>query len=899
MFLSLFLSVALAATLFSGILQGADAIGVAILDNTLESAYVDIISSASDKNVTKTHYWDIDQVFGGVEDVQSVDHFIHFAADLESEALNGTVDVLILALPPDSSLYDGISGVQVLEDGVVYVDARSSNATEILQSSPLTVSFETYLPYNPPGFEFRRFNFTVAGSVALSDKTFQIGTGRYNIYLRDLIQGREDLGRRPSYNMVLVTENTFAEMLAKVFAEQRRPVADQTTEALIVLDRESILNPWDFEGSKRRIQLIYEDLNTEGASYYYVPRSYLGELVDTVASLGNQMKTSTLLVALPVFFCAWYLGTTVSEVVFSLRKREIGLLLTRGMSHRQVLYTLVFEGLIVSLASSIVGVLAAAGLLVLVIPGISILELLRTASVVTVGATLLFSLALSLFALIRPAQRATEVSIVNALREHQSEEETLGEWQAPLLALLLGAYKVAMYVAGLTVEQFRPTTSNLIISLLYNTWWGTDYMLGYVYHILLFWGFVKIFLQYVPGFQTMLGGIASLVAGDAAKLSALSSGRNLKRTAASTFMIALIMSYSVGVIGNVASTTDFMAQAVRYSVGADASVWLFEGEGIDELMEAISGMEGVAAVAKETHFSPDSSLGDVPIRAVEPLVWAEAATFEEGWVEDLGVFSVMAEGASYGIMERGAAEKLGITINNTFLVKLQSKLYPIKVVGLFGKEPGEYWAVQNPTVYVNEGFLSNVKEKFIDQRRIIVHLEEGVDLGAFKGAVEGLSADVERVDVTVLLVESSLNNIYLAGPRRVEELGAYFAGLIASLGVVLIVSTVVRSRSKELTIMAIRGFSPGQLSISLVFEMVGMELLAVLLGVSVGYVSLRGQTQLFNQLMATSIQRRLLFPASAQLSLLMIIGLLLVATVLPILVAVRRISGSPELKLEE
>ncbi len=66
-----------------------------------------------------------------------------------------------------------------------------------------------------------------------------------------------------------------------------------------------------------------------------------------------------------------------------------------------------------------------------------------------------------------------------------------------------------------------------------------------------------------------------------------------------------------------------------------------------------------------------------------------------------------------------------------------------------------------------------------------------------------------------------------------------------------------------------------------------------------GYVSLRGQTQLFNQLLSTSIQRRLVFPLSAQVNLLIIVGLLLLATLLPILVAVRRISGSPDLKLEE
>jgi ABC-type antimicrobial peptide transport system permease subunit len=899
LFLSLFLSVALAATLFSGILQGADAIGVAILDNTLQSAYVDIISSAADKNVTKTHYWEIDDVFSSVEGVKSSDHFIRFSAELESKSINGTVRTVILALPEDSSLYEGVSGVQVFEDGVVYVDAGSSNVTDIMASQTLSIVFETYLPYNPPGFEMRSYNYSIAGAVNLNDKAFQIGTGRYNIYLRDLIQGREGLSRRPSYNMVLVSENTFIGLLRKVFAEQRRPTGDQTTEALIVLDRENLINPWDVRGSINKIQVIFEGINTEGASYFYVPRSYIGELLDTISSMSSQMKTSTMLVALPVFFCAWYLGMTVSEVVYSLRKREIGLLLTRGLTSRQVIYILVFEGLLVSVVSAVVGVVAGAFILMLVIPGMSIIELLRSINVLTVGATLLFSTALTIFALYRPTKKATEISIVDALREHQTEEETLGDWQVPLLAFMLGAYKMAMLAAGLTVEQFRPTTSNLIVTLLYSTWWGTDYLLGYVASILLFWGFIKLFVQYVPGFQLSLGKLASLLTGDAARFTAISSGRNLKRVAASTFMIALITGYSVGVIGNVASTSDFMERTVRYTVGADASVWLFEGKDADGLAERIGQMDGVLAVTKETLFSPESSLGEVPIRAIRPLEWKDTAYMDEGWVESGQVFYAMNGGDNFGIMERGAAEKLGITLNNTFLVKIQSRLYPIKVVGFFGREPGEYWSVQNPTVYVNEGFLKNVKEKFIDERRILVKLGDDVDLQAFKESAESLSTDVERVDVTALQVERSLNNIYLAGPRRVEELGSYFAGLVASLGVALIVSTVIRSRGKELTIMAIRGYSAGQLGMSLVFEHVGMELLAIILGVSVGIVSLRGQTELFNQVLSVGIERRMVFPFSAQVNLLVIIGLILLATLAPIILAVRRISESPDLRLEE
>ncbi len=898
LFLSLFLSVALAATLFGGILQGADAVGVAILDHTLESALIDIISSAPEKNVTETHYFEIDEIFGEVEGVERVDHFIRWRVELQSHEINGTIEAILLALPDDSSLYEGMSVEGPLEDGFVYIDASSANATLIRSSDPLTLRFETYMPYNPPGFEFKHRNYTVAGSVALDERTYTISVGRYNIYLRDLIQSSESLSRRPIYNMILMTEATLEELLDPIFAEMRRPVDDQTTQALIMVDRETLINQWDIEASMNRLQGIYDDINTEGAEYMYTPRSYLQEILTTVSQLSNQMKTSTVLVALPVFFCAWYLGMTVSDVVFNLRRREIGLLFTRGMTHRQVLYILVFEGLIVSVLAAVAGVLAGAAVLVVVIPEMGFFELLNSVSPLTMGATLLFSTALALTAVYRPAQEATRINIVDALREHVTEEEGVGEWQTALVAFLLGAYKMGMLFLGYTVDMFEPTSGNLVVTLLYYTWWGTDYLLSYIAPILLFWGFVKLFLRFVPGFHTALGELASLVAGDAARFSAISSGRNLKRVAASTFMVALIMSFSVSVVGNVASTSDFMVQAVRHSVGADASVWLFEGEDVEGLMERVSEMPGVTAVAEEIHFTPVSVFGDTPIRAIDPLEWRDAAYTDPGWA-DPGVFEDMAEDEFAGIMEKGAAEVAQVDVGDIFLVKLQSKLYPITIVGLFGKELGEAWVLQNPTIYVNEGFLVNVKKKFIEQRRLVVDLAEGVDLEAFKAQAAAIDRDVERVDVTELEMDRALNNIYLAGPRRIEELGAYMAGLVASLGVALIVSTLVRSRAKELTIMSIRGYSQSQMALSLLFENLGMDLLAITLGCAVGYVSLKGQVQLFNQMVAVAVERRIMFPWSALASLSVIVGLLLVATVAPVLAAVRRITVSPDLRLEE
>jgi ABC-type antimicrobial peptide transport system permease subunit len=240
-----------------------------------------------------------------------------------------------------------------------------------------------------------------------------------------------------------------------------------------------------------------------------------------------------------------------------------------------------------------------------------------------------------------------------------------------------------------------------------------------------------------------------------------------------------------------------------------------------------------------------------------------------------------------------------MNVNTTLLLKMQSKVYGIKIIGLFGKDPSETWVMQNPTLYVKDEFLKNVKEKFIDQRRILVDLEPGVDPVWFKETVENLDPDVERVDMTEIYKENAVCNVYLAGRRRVDELGSYVSAIVASVGIVLVVSTIIRSRIKEFTIMSIRGYSPRQLAISLLVDNLGMDLLAILLGLFVGYVSLVGTTEIFNATLMVGITRKVVFPFSAQLRLSIIIGLLLASTIIPILVAVNRISKNPDLKLEE
>jgi ABC-type antimicrobial peptide transport system permease subunit len=110
---------------------------------------------------------------------------------------------------------------------------------------------------------------------------------------------------------------------------------------------------------------------------------------------------------------------------------------------------------------------------------------------------------------------------------------------------------------------------------------------------------------------------------------------------------------------------------------------------------------------------------------------------------------------------------------------------------------------------------------------------------------------------------------------------------------------MIRSRKKELTIMVIRGYSPRQLAITMLTEHLGMDIFAIVLGSAVGVITLYGIVNLLNNALGFIFSYRVVFPLTVLVKLGAIIGLIILSTIVPIVVAVNRISAEPDLRLEE
>ncbi len=924
--IALFLSVVLAATLFSGILQGADAVSGSALDNMLKNTKFDIISTNTmEKNTTKVNIFNIDSYFKTLKGVDGVDHFIRESIELNSTTINGTIPITLISLPPSGEIAKGVSAPNGLEDGKVYIDLGSMNATKFTTGQTIDLGLLTYTPtQNLAGFKKIYFPLVVGSPITMDDQTWSMfisntdGISYYNKWVSLALGGYDTFGGRPQYNIAIVTENTYKEIINQLngMTTLREPTLIHSVVA-IRLDRSTMINEWDVSGSLVRVHSIGEQINGMGGVYQYIPINYLELALNDVAATASKTKLNTIIVTIPVFFTAWYLGMTVSDVALSLRRKEIGLLLTRGMSHRQVFTTLLSESLIIGVASGLLGVVVGAVIMPLIVTRASFTMLFRYVSPITLAATIIFSLALSILSAFNPARKATRMEIVEALREYREEEEGLGDWAVPAIALLLGLYKLAMLVLNISVDTYQPASGEFITFLLYSVWYGMDSILGYIWTILLFWGFTKLFLMYAPQFQNVLANLASKITGDAAMFTSLSSKRSLKRAGAYTFMTALIISYSFVVLGNVAITADYTGRYQAGQQGADAvaliyiptSGGLWDKNLVANLTQQVRAIKGVESAAREVLFDAETSAGTIQVRAIEADQWNKTAYTDDLFIDPASYAKLAAPGSvfrdKYGVLtgsntllDKGGANFFGLKADGTGYLNLsvQRHVYSLKIVGLFGRDLGSNWVPQSPMVYVPLGFTDNWEPFWINGIRILIKLDPNANTQAIVSQIQALGPIVQRVDITSQVIQQTQSSPLLGGSQQVNQLGVIFASGVSSLGMALIVYTLLRSRSKELNLMSIRGYSTRQLAISLIVENVGLATLATVLGIASGVVSLMGEVQLLNKYILTYTAWRFIFPTMSQLQLTLLYLIIVAATVAPIIIVVRRITNQPDVK---
>ena len=276
----------------------------------------------------------------GVEGVKTVDYYTNFYSPVGIPSDNYTSINYhsFVSFPNNSSIYNEWTNKPLeIPTNYTYLLAGSDLAKRVSVGDNITtmVTFNTPKYYNQTTYYI---NLTVAGYAVLTHKGYAIVTGSDNYY--------EGQGRYRSDILLMSWETTLQPLWSKA--------ADSSTldlRFLINVDREAIISPWNVQASVTKINLIGNNIQNKMLSYQSY--AYVNNALSNSLS-GYQSNISSFLavffiVSLPIFFVAWYLGSTVSDVSFNIRRREIGLLSTKGLSSGQIQRMFLTEALVIGL----------------------------------------------------------------------------------------------------------------------------------------------------------------------------------------------------------------------------------------------------------------------------------------------------------------------------------------------------------------------------------------------------------------------------------------------------------------------------------------------------------------------------------------------------------------------
>ena len=914
LFTALLLGIVLASTFFSGINIGADTTAKAALNQQLDRVLVDISVSSwtgpvlSSANLTMTFEKAI-QV-SNVEGGEIISRFNTFGERESNYTFSS-----IVGIQEDSRVHDGLnvtSGASSLGENETYVWTHSEDADEIQVNDTLTFNF-TLQSYPQPDVTFS-LQLKVAGFVELDETAYSLAMGAYSsgdgpiiIPVEPMIQ---DYDKEYYGNLLLVSwEKTFSWLLDSVYqlGPQYSPIR---TEILLFLNRDEIINQWDIGASQESIQRIVNQIENQVAEFGLRASSNLDQALSRFLVLSLGMRLSFIVVALPVFFVAWYVGTTVSDVSFNLRRREIGLLLARGHSPRQLLRLFLSESLLIGISGGLIGI----GLSFLLSPYFVAAigpEFGGTSPILTLDIiilTVIFSAAITLLSTFTPSRRAARLPAVDALKEYMYIEEAKPYRQKwPLLALGLGTYKICMFLLGVpSLAQYfiaRPLpTSNILLMILLGAWLVVDSILVPLAPLLFFWGLTKVLIRGSLGFQTLASKVAKIF-GDLGTLATKNLRRNPARAAAVAFLIALITGYGFQTVGTLASEEDYTIRQIKASVGADISVTLANLSNATALKTEIEGLSGAASTTLEYSFVGETSSQSLSLRAVDPNEWLSTAYYEDEWFTGdhaASAFNQMLLDNYTVILERTVATDLDLAIGDTITLTIGLTSMKLRVVGYFGPattdgsqpvfRPEEFVVVSRFWSYVPAGLYFSLNQTTYTSGKILVKLESGANGTDLAAQIRDLeSNDISSVSSVEEQLEERESNLLMTGVSNIQRIGVIFSVVAASVATALVTIVGLQERRKEVTIMNVRGISFSQLLSVLLAEALAIVIFSLVLGIVVGLIIVHGSISALNTTQyAPLVAHRIVFPPDAILTLLTSLILIFLSSTLPVIAITRK-----------
>ena len=890
LFVALLIGITLAATFFAGIWVKSDVAADRAFDKHLGSLRVDM-TFQYEFNHTNVPLVMKDVL--NVDGVKSVDPLFRSYQNLGFPADNYTnclVSIPIVSFPNNSRIYDEWLNKPVdrMPENYTYIIAGTQLANRTTIGDLITTQMTFYQPKygNYSTFDV---NFTVAGFAELTDDGYAYCSG--NVY-----GPISDYGSSYRSDMLIIDWET---TLMKMWTSTLDECGTTSITFIIDVNREDIVSPHNIQESITKANRISDTISNRVLGNYlswaWVNNNLSNELSQYTYN-SERMLNGFVMVSIPIFFVAWYLGYTVSDVSFNIRRREIGLLSTKGLSSGQIQRMFLTEALVIGVLGGVLGIVGGLLLNQYYLGTVDVARVFSSGLLnpLVALATLVFAVVLAVAAVFLSARKASKIAAVDALRNYMPPSKPSRKI-FPIIALILGGYKIAIFLLGVNVQYLFNQWSfggNMFVSVLTGPVIMFDMVMTYIGPLLFFWGFTKLVIHDSSKFQVVAK--LSSVTGELGALAAKNVRRNPVRLASIAFLIALIIGLSVQVTGQIASQEDYVVRTVRNDVGADITVMVANVTRSQEILgnitQNVSGIRNATIEGSLNAFAVGDRDSWMSVRTIEPTVWDECAYYEDGWFSggpsvDHMLTELKASNNTI-ILDRSVAKQLDLKLYDEVTVDFASCARQLKIVGFFGPEPQDTsnsYSFYNGVRVLYSPFYSYVPRNLFNMTegseiytlegwnaKILISLQPGVNGSEVANQIRNLYLDVYSVrsfdEEWQRSVEmDNLNTFSELQILDLQSFGLIFAVLSASVGTALIAIVSLKERSREATLMSVRGLSYRQLVWMFISENLATITFAVILGAIVGVIVTYGTITASNAYLNSYslVTQRLVLPQNA------------------------------------
>ncbi len=907
------MGVMIATTLFAASNIGGNSMMVAMLYDILEDVAVDLtwqVSTYRYREIyNRSDFFSMRQIIEGYSEVTRSELFIRSYEHHLIDATKPLEEQLILTsgIQHNSTVYDGmtlISGTMNLEANQTLLTASSAQAANYPVGSNYSIGVRIWEDTGTDIDMTIIYNLTleVVGHVELTSQA------------QDLLKYETPYpGYQPSwyqhyFSFFLVdVESTFLPIFDHAATDPEVVFTDLDQFIFIFVDRVTSINPYNVQLSAQELQqLAYRIENSLSSQGYY--GSFLPPLVWTLnffVSISENFRVVFLQVSIPVFFIALYMGITLNDVSYSIRRREVGLLLTKGVTRSTITSLFVWEALLIGLVASLLGIVLTIFLIPFFISTVTWASIIATGiGLDTIFLTIMFGVFLAVIASYLPARKASKIPTTEAIREYSTVGETLSyPRMLAWTALILGSYKLVIWLLGINVTEIvlQLRFTNPFLASFASFWLLFDALITFWVPLLFLWGLVTIIVKGWKGFYTYSQRFISRVLGELGGLASLNIRRRLGRTAAIIFITALLIGYSVQSIGILGTSLDLAVRDAYTTVGADLNVRVSAPENVTDLLSTIRAIDGVSGAAGQYRFTI-AGVGILNVRAINVSEWLGVAYWEPDWISglsSLAAFEQLAAANRTIILEKRHAVELGVDLGDNISVQFSDSdsYHNLTVVSYMGPDPilNPYpwvseWLAEETWSYVPVELMEEFSNELTPTGHVLVALDSPIDNTAVVEAIEALD-DVLRVESAITDIEEYNSNAVLSSTTNMMQLGVICAFLLASVGTLVIIYLTLRERRTITALMSARGMTYSQTVIILLAEIFTIIVFAIFIGFIVGLIIYNGFVSGGTaNIVPPLLSARFLPPEFLGMFLLqtgLIIGMLLLATFIPIFIEAR------------